>query len=43
MATIILTTYVLVWPVIVAIVLGILVRGFLGDWRKSRRAGERII
>ncbi|WP_211090399.1 putative transporter small subunit [Nesterenkonia sedimenti] len=43
METILLTLYVLVWPVIVLAVLGILVKGFIVDWRQARRDGESLI
>ena len=38
-----LTTYVLIWPLIVAVVLFVLVRAFMKEWRKARRAGRSII
>ena len=43
MATIMLTLYVLIWPVIVLAVLGILVKGFIVDWRQARRDGDSLI
>lgn len=43
MSTIGLTVYVLVWPVIVAVVLGVLVTGFTREWREARRTGEDLI
>jgi len=38
-----LTGYVLVWPVIVAVVLVVLCRGFVAEWRAARREGRRVI
>lgn len=43
MGTVLLTVYVLIWPVIVACVLSFLVRGFIKDWRTSRKEGRSII
>jgi len=43
MTTIMLTTYVLMWPVIVAGVLAVLIRGFLAEWREAREEGRDII
>lgn len=43
MTTILLTCYVLVWPVMVAGVLFVITRGFLTEWRKARREGRSII
>lgn len=43
MGTLTLTVYVLMWPVIVAGVLFFLVGGFIKDWRKARKEGQRII
>lgn len=40
---ILITVYMLIWPVIVAGVLFVLVRAFLKDWRVSRSEGRRII
>lgn len=39
----IITIYMLIWPIIVAVVLGVLVRGFFRDWRESRAEGRPII
>ncbi len=41
--TILLTIYVMMWPVIVLAVLGVLVKGFVTDWREARREGRRLI
>lgn len=43
MTTILLTGYILAWPVLVAIVLFVISRGFLGEWREARREGRSII
>lgn len=43
MSTIGLTLYVLVWPVIVAVVLGVLVIAFTKEWLESRRTGEDLV
>ena len=43
MDTILLTVYVLVWPVIVVGILWTVCRGFLKDWAESRKAGRSII
>jgi len=41
--TILLTAYVLVWPVLVAVTLTIIVRAFVKEWRKAKREGRAII
>ncbi|HJE57494.1 MAG TPA: putative transporter small subunit [Nocardiopsis listeri] len=43
MSTLLLTGYVLIWPIIVAFVLYFLARGFLKDWSRSRKDGRPII
>ena len=43
MSTMLLTVYVLMWPVIVAGVLFVLVRAFSREWRKAREEGRRLI
>lgn len=43
MRTTLLTAYVLMWPVIVAGVLFVLSRGFLGEWFEARRHGRDLI
>lgn len=43
MTTIALTAYVLVWPVLVAIVMFVIGRGFLREWLASRRSGKDLI
>ncbi|CAM3354687.1 putative transporter small subunit [Occultella aeris] len=42
-STIALTVYVLMWPVIVAVVLFIIGRAFIKDWLEARREGRDII
>lgn len=43
MLTSVLTAYVLMWPVIVAIVLFVISRAFFLEWRGARRRGKDII
>ena len=43
MTTTALTLYVLIWPVIVAVVLFVLSRAFISEWREARREGRDII
>lgn len=43
MTTILLTCYVLVWPVLVAVVLFVISRGFFKEWAEARREGRSII
>ncbi|HIY66638.1 MAG TPA: putative transporter small subunit [Candidatus Agrococcus pullicola] len=43
METIALTAYVLMWPVLVAGVIGVIARGFFRDWRQSRKDGKPLI
>lgn len=43
MSPILLTIYVLMWPVIVAGVLAVLVRGFSKEFLEARREGEPLI
>lgn len=43
MSTSVLTAYVLMWPVIVAIVLFVIGRAFLAEWRGARDKGKDII
>jgi len=42
-STIALTAYVLIWPALVAIVLFVICRGFLGEFLKARKEGRSII
>jgi hypothetical protein len=43
METFLLATYVLMWPVLVAIVLFVISRAFLREWAEARREGRPII
>lgn len=43
MTTLMLTSYVLMWPIIVAAVLFVLVRGFFAEWREARKHGRDLI
>jgi len=43
MKTLMLSTYVLMWPVIVAAVLFVLCRGFIAEWLQARKEGRDII
>ncbi len=43
MTTVLLTTYVLVWPVIVAGTLIYIAKSFWTEWREARARGERIV
>lgn len=43
MTTVLLTGYVLMWPVLVAIVLFVISRGFFREWAEARREGRSII
>lgn len=43
MSSSVLTLYVLMWPVLVAIVLVVISRAFFTEWRDARRRGEDII
>lgn len=38
-----MTMYVLVWPIVVAVVLAVISRAFYLEWRDARRRGEDII
>lgn len=38
-----LTIYVLMWPVLVAIIMFVIARGFFADWREAREEGRSII
>lgn len=42
-STVLLTLYVLIWPVIVAATLTLIIRAFFKDWREARREGRSII
>lgn len=41
--TVLMTLYVLIWPVIVLAVLGKIATGFFGDLRQARKEGRPII
>ncbi|MDI9916324.1 putative transporter small subunit [Rhodococcus sp. IEGM 1379] len=43
MSTALLTIYVLIWPVLVAVVLAVISRGFIKDWMEARRNGEDLV
>lgn len=43
METLILTAYVLIWPVVVVGTLAVIVRAFVKDARKAKREGRQII
>lgn len=43
MSTILLTLYLLMWPVIVAAVLFVISRAFLRDWKVSRDEGRDLV
>jgi len=43
MNTLLLTTYVLIWPVVVIGTLTVIVRAFVKDARKAKREGRQII
>ncbi|MFE9926076.1 putative transporter small subunit [Streptomyces sp. NPDC005774] len=41
--TVALSIYVLMWPVVVAVVLFVISRGFFREWLDARRNGEDMI
>ncbi|MFP8883005.1 putative transporter small subunit [Streptomyces mangrovi] len=43
MSTIALSTYILMWPVVVAVVLFVISRAFYREWAEARRSGRRLI
>lgn len=43
MSTSFLTFYVLIWPVVVAIVLAVIARAFFREMREARKAGRPLI
>lgn len=43
METLLLTIYVLMWPVLVLVVFGVLLRGYYADWQKARDEGRDMI
>ncbi|MGO1394024.1 putative transporter small subunit, partial [Agrococcus casei] len=40
MSVIALTAYFLMWPVMVAVIMFTIARGFFKDWREARKNGE---
>ncbi|WP_218005490.1 putative transporter small subunit [Janibacter limosus] len=38
-----LTVYILIWPVIVAVILAVICVGFYKEWRAAKDEGRRII
>lgn len=38
-----LTLYVLIWPVLVAIIMFAIARGFFKEWAQARREGRMIV
>ncbi|MGF0257834.1 putative transporter small subunit [Rhodococcus erythropolis] len=43
MSTALLTIYVLIWPALVLVVLGVISKGFFKDWATARRDGEDLV
>lgn len=43
MSPIVLTAYVLIWPILVAGVLFVLVRSFAREWRQARKEGRTLV
>lgn len=43
MQTALLTVYVLLWPVLVAVVLGVISYNFAQEWRHARRTGRDLV
>lgn len=43
MSTALLTIYVLIWPALVLVVLGVISKGFFKDWATARRNGEDLV
>lgn len=41
--SLVLTAYVLIWPVIVAAVLFVISRAFISEWLQSRKEGRRMV
>lgn len=42
-STVLLTLYVLIWPVLVAGTLAVIVRAFVKEWREAKCEGRSII
>lgn len=43
MGNIILTAYILVWPLLTALVLAVLTRGVVRDYREARQRGTTVV
>ena len=43
MSPILLTIYFLIWPVLGAVVMGVIAKGFIRDAKKARESGTSII
>lgn len=43
MSTALLTIYTLMWPVIVAVIMFVIGKGFFKEWRQARRDGVDLI
>ncbi|WP_030421748.1 putative transporter small subunit [Streptomyces sp. SCSIO 75703] len=43
MNTVLLSVYILMWPVLVAVVLFVISRGFFREWAEARRNGQDLI
>lgn len=43
MSTVVLTLYILAWPVVVFAVMVVIGRAFFTDWREARREGRDLI
>lgn len=43
METILLTLYVLACPAVVLVIFGVLLKGYLDDWKEARREGRPMI
>lgn len=43
MTTLFLTIYLLIWPVLVGIVLVVISRGFIREWRSARKEGRPLL
>ncbi|EHY88695.1 putative transporter small subunit [Saccharomonospora azurea] len=43
METILVTAYIMVWPLLTAIVLAVLTRGVIKDYRSARKDGTTVV
>ncbi|ACU98020.1 putative transporter small subunit [Saccharomonospora viridis] len=43
MQTLLITAYILVWPLLTAIVLGVLTHGVIKDYREARKRGTTVV